>query len=75
LVFLAQLCLCERFYYSDVLDSAIGQMLNIHTIEWVLAVVAAALFITIFIVFQASTAPVLAMSFAIAMDFFSLCLH
>jgi hypothetical protein len=75
LVFLAQLCLCERFYYSDVLDSAIGQMLNIHTIEWVLAVVAAALFITRLIIFQTSTAPVLAIGFAVAVGFFGLCLH
>jgi hypothetical protein len=67
---LAQLHLCECLHFSDVLDSTNGQMLNIHTIEWILAVVAAALFITRLILFQASAAPVLAMKFAIAVDFF-----
>lgn len=74
-VLLAQLRLCERIYHSDVLDSTNGQMLKIHTKEWILAFVAAALFITWLVIFQTSTVPVLAMSFAVAVNFFHLFVH
>lgn len=69
LVILAQLVLCQCLNHSDVLDSTSGQMLNIYTVEWVLAIVAAALFVTRFIVSKTSTAPILAVSLAGAMDF------
>ena len=69
-VLFTQLRLCKRHQHSNVLNCTTGQMLNIHTIERILAVVATALFITWFVIFQASTAPILAMSFAIAVNFF-----
>lgn len=70
LVILAQLVFCcQCLYHSDVLDSTNGQMLNIYTVEWILATVAAALFITRFIVSKTSTAPILAVSLAVAVDF------
>lgn len=69
LVILAQLVLCQCLYHSDVLDSTNGQMLNIYTVEWILATMAAALFITRFIVFKTSTAPILAVSLAVAVVF------
>ncbi|MBN1372841.1 MAG: hypothetical protein JW987_12960 [Anaerolineaceae bacterium] len=75
LVILAQLILCQCLYHSDVLDSANGQMLNVYIVEWILATVASALFITRFIVFKTSTAPILAVSLAVAVDFFNLFVH
>ncbi len=75
LVIFAQLVLCQCLYYRDVLDSTNGQMLNIYTVEWILATVASALFITRFIVFKTSTAPILAVSLAVAVNFLNLVVH
>jgi hypothetical protein len=70
LVQLFQILLRECLVSVDVLDSADGQAFDVHAIQRILAIGAAALLVTGLVVPEACAAVVYAAGFAVAMVFF-----